>query len=86
MTFLKKLKKPVIEDIEKAREEFIEKAEQKSNGEIKKKKEWEKILLRIPIEDLEKIDLLVKDKKIITRTTWILEAIRKELRDVKNGK
>jgi hypothetical protein len=82
MAFLKKIEKPKVEDIEEAREKFI-------NGgglvlsdveEMQKKDEWTRLVLRIRTDAVEQIDNLIKDRMGVTRTGWILQAIEEKLK------
>jgi len=77
MAFMKKIKN---KDIEKARESFIEGADQLKEYKSICQKEWKNILLRIKSEAINEIDEFVKDRMGMTRTGWILEAVQEKIK------
>lgn len=52
--------------------------------EIKKKKTWTTLSLRIPSEMLSEVDKKVEARIGMNRTAWILEAIQEKLRQENN--
>jgi hypothetical protein len=83
MTIRKKIERAEVEDMEKARDQVISRGGhvvadiEKSSP---KKKEWTTLCLRIPVNMVERIDILLEERVGISRTAWILEAIQKEMR------
>jgi len=62
-----------VSKISKKEEEFID-----GKKTFKKKREVQAILLRIPVNLLNKIDQAIDSRDIsVSRNTWILEAIHK---------
>ena len=66
-------------DMESERKRFIEKGGSAASG--KDASEYMNICLRIPKNMVQQIDSLVKEKAGYSRTTWILQAIQKGLRE-----
>jgi len=65
-------------------EEFINKGANVIEENLKLvKDEWVLTSLRIPKSILNEIDSVRKNRIGITRNTWILETIQKELKDLK---
>jgi predicted DNA-binding protein len=64
-------------DMESQRKRFIEKGG--STASSKDTSEHMNICLRIPKNMVQQIDSLVKEKAGYSRTTWILQAIQKQL-------
>lgn len=67
-------------DFESDRKKFIEKGGSASTSQDKT--EWMNICLRIQKNMVQEIDSLVKEKAGYTRTTWILQAIQKQLKEI----
>lgn len=88
MTIRKKIEK-AVEDIEKAREEVISRGGHVIADIVdpkRKKKEWTTLCLRIPMDMVERIDILLDDRVGISRTAWILEALHTEIKAAEDAK
>lgn len=55
----------------------------KENSKEEKLKKWMMLSVRIPVDLVEEIDALVEENIGITRTGWILQAIQKEVKHVR---
>ncbi len=70
----------VKKDLEAERLRFI----QKGGSCPKENKKSTNICLRIPTEMLIEIDQIVLDQRVVTRTTWILQALQEKIVQIKN--
>ena len=71
----------VISKVTKRQEEFIEKKPKREQE--KKGQEVQNIILRVPIEMLERIEKAIEERPVkIPRNTWFLEAASQYLKDI----